>query len=300
MDRSNLANRMKEYEKASQRYLTRRTPVILRLDGCHFHTFTRNFKRPFDDIFIETMQQTTKYLCENIQGAILGYTQSDEITILLVDYKKLNSSAWFDNRQNKIESVAASMCTMAFNKFFKNNVENFIQDCATDYETQGLCGKDTEEYKLCQVYRKAIEKGACFDCRAFNIPREEVTNNFYWRQLDCSRNSIQMVGQANFSHKELHKKNCNVIQDMLIEQKGINWNDFPTYQKRGTCVIKEDYFEPSEDGKDVKYPESCSNLYKDAEIKYGTWRTRWIIDKEIPIFKGEGREYIDKLVMVGN
>ena len=91
-----------------------------------------------------------------------------------------------------------------------------------------------------------------------------------------------------------------MIQDMLITQKSINWNDFPTYQKRGTCVIKEDYFEPSEDGKDVKYPEGCSDPYEDDEVEYGTWRTRWVIDKNIPIFKGEGREYIERLVMVGN
>ena len=104
-----------------------------------------------------------------------------------------------------------------------------------------------------------------FDARVFNIPKEEVTNCIYWRQLDASRNSIQMVGQANFSHKELHCKTCSDIQDMLMEQKGINWNDFTTYQKRGTCVIKEEYlpYEPS--------PE-----YENCDIKEEDYRTRWI------------------------
>lgn len=275
MDRSDLANRMKEYEKSGQRYLTRRLPVLLRLDGCHFHSFTKKFKRPFDEVLIKTMQETAKYLCENIQGAALAYCQSDELTILLVDYKNLDSSAWFDNRQNKIESVAASMCTMAFNKFFRKNVEEYIQNCAIDYETEGLCGEGTVAYKLCDTYQKTMDIGAYFDCRAFNIPKEDVTNNFYWRQLDASRNSIQMVGQANFSHRELQNKSCNDIQDMLMTQKGINWNDFPTYQKRGSCAIKETYIE------------------NDIE------RSRWIIDKDIPIFRNEGREYIEKLVMVG-
>lgn len=105
-----------------------------------------------------------------------------------------------------------------------------------------------------------------FDARCFNIPKEEVTNCIYWRQLDATRNSIQMVGQANFSHKELQNKSCNEIQDMLMTQKGINWNDFPTHQKRGTCVIKGD--------------------------------SGWVIDKDIPIFKGEDRKYIDKLIYV--
>ena len=232
MDTSDLAKRMKEYERAGQRYLIRRMPILLRLDGSHFHNFTKNFKRPFDDVLIKTMQETTKYLCENIMGATIAYTESDEITILLVDYKKLTSQAWFDNRQNKIESIAASMCTMAFNKFFAQNVKEFIYNNGENYEA------NSEEYRLCEVYKKAVEKGAYFDCRAFNIPKEDVTNNFYWRQLDASRNSIQMVGQANFSHKELQNKSCNEIQDMLMTQKGINWNDLPTCQKRGSCCVR--------------------------------------------------------------
>lgn len=281
MDRSDLANRMKEYEKASQRYLTRRMPVLLRLDGCHFHNFTKKFKRPFDDVLIKSMQETTKYLCENIQGATIGYYQSDEITILLVDYKNLDSSAWFDNRQNKIESVAASMCTMAFNKFFRKNVEEFIGE---NYDNQ-------YEADYIKTLEKAMDIGAYFDCRAFNIPKEDVTNNFYWRQLDCSRNSIQMVGQANFSHKELQNKTCNMIQDMLMTQKGINWNDLPTYQKRGSCCIKEEYWI------DVDSKEEIPSIivyqgFGENAVK----RTRWIIDKEIPIFRGEGREYIERVV----
>ena len=140
--------------------------------------------------------------------------------------------------------------------------------------------------------------GAYFDCRAFNIPKEDVTNNFYWRQLDASRNSIQMVGQANFSHKELQYKSCNDIQDMLMTQKSINWNDFPIYQKRGTCIIKEEYWVEKDSGEE--YSEEYSEVLKrmsggNNDVK----RTRWVIDKNIPIFKGEGRQYIDKLVMVG-
>ena len=130
-----------------------------------------------------------------------------------------------------------------------------------------------------------------FDARVFNIPKEEVTNCIYWRQLDASRNSIQMVGQANFSHKELQNKSCNDIQDMLVLQKNINWNDFPTYQKRGTCVVKSDERETiTED-----------NIGTDGSVigTKMTVRSKWIVDKDIPIFKGEGREYVEKLVMVG-
>ena len=127
-----------------------------------------------------------------------------------------------------------------------------------------------------------------FDARCFNIPKEEVTNLIYWRQLDASRNSIQMVGRANFSHKELQNKSCKQIQDMLMEQKGINWNDLPIYQKRGSCCIKDKNYKPVVCG-DGEIHELISKIL----------RSYWIIDKEIPIFKGEGREYIDRLINVG-
>lgn len=285
MDNSDLAKRMKTfYEQIPKIKLMRRTPVIIRIDGKAFHTFTRGFKRPFDEILIKTMQETTKYLCENIQGCVLGYTQSDEITLVLVDYQRFESCAWFDYEIQKICSISASMATMAFNKFFRRNVEVFRYNDGENFDRGTEDG--LEKYNLLQTYLKAVEKGAMFDARVFNIPKEEVTNCIYWRQLDASRNSIQMVGQANFSHKELHCKTCNDIQDMLMTQKGINWNDLPTYQKRGSCVVRNKIVLESNGITGIAMLRDTSKS-----------ENEWIIDKEIPIFKGEGREYIDGLVM---
>lgn len=278
-----LGNRMKTfYEQIPKTKLMRRTPVIIRIDGKAFHTFTRGFKKPFDEILIQSMQETTKYLCENIQGCVLGYTQSDEITLVLVDYQRFETSAWFDYEVQKMCSIASSMATMAFNKAFVKNVSEVYKN---RYKEEGKC---LMPYDLYKTYQNAIDKGAMFDARVFNIPKEEVTNCVYWRQLDASRNSIQMVGQANFSHKELHCKTCNDIQDMLMLQKNINWNDFPTHQKRGTCVVRNKIVLESND---ITETVMLRDITKSEN--------EWIIDKEIPVFKGEGREYIEKLVMVG-
>lgn len=288
MDKSDLAKRMKDYESISKTKLMKRCPVICRIDGKAHHNFTRGFKRPFDEVYIKSMQETAKYLCENLQGVVMSYQQSDKISLVFVDYQELNTSPYFDYEVQKLCSVIASIATMAFNKLFAVNVEEF---CKMPMQL------NTREWDIrfgiIDSYKAAIEKGAMFDARVFNIPKEEVTNYIYWRQLDCSRNSIQMVGQANFSHKELQNKSCNDIQDMLMTQKGINWNDFPTYQKRGSCVIKKwrehEGWEPVYDDK----------LGKTGDILCVTGRSNWEIDKEIPIFKGESREYIEKLIMVG-
>lgn len=263
-----LGNRMKiYYEGIPQTKLMRRTPVIIRIDGKAFHTFTKGFRKPFDEIMVKSMQETTKYLCENIQGCVFGYTQSDEITLVLIDYQKLTTSAWFDYEVQKMCSIAASMTTMAFNKIFSKNIKEYDMEWKCSLTPQ--CVEiQKEHYDYIDILNKAVKKGAMFDARVFNIPKEEVTNCVYWRQLDATRNSIQSVGQANFSHKELQNKTCNMIQDMLHEQKGINWNDYPTYLKRGTAIKKN---------------ESGS----------------WIIDLDMPQLKGDSRDYLDKLIMVG-
>lgn len=280
-----LGKRMKEYyENIPKTKLMRRTPVAIRIDGKAFHTFTKGFEKPFDEVLIKSMQETMKYLCENIQGCVLGYIQSDEITLILVDYKNLDSSAWFDYEVQKMCSIAASMATMAFNKFFADEVNKTYTYFTT---TKCGCEQIANIDKFDRLYSNYFAKigKAMFDARVFNIPKEEVTNLIYWRQLDATRNSIQMVGQANFSHKELQNKSCNMIQDMLMTEKGINWNDFPTHQKRGSCCIYQ--VTPENMVEDVGFGDPIQKIVV---------RSKWVIDKEIPIFKGEDRSYIEKLI----
>lgn len=269
--RDDIGTRMKDfYEQIPKIKLMRRCPVAIRIDGKAFHTYTRNFKIPFDSIFMRAMQETMKYLCENIQGCVLGYTQSDEITLILVDYEKINSSAWFDYEVQKLCSVSASMATMRFNQVFARLVQEVKEE-------------GTEDPKYIKVLDKACETGAMFDSRCFNIPKEEVTNLVYWRQLDASRNSIQMVGHANFSQKQMHGKSTSDIQDMLMLEKNINWNDFPVACKRGSCCIR---------GQADEDPSRTDGSR--TENSRG-----WMIDNDIPIFKGEARGYVDRLIYIG-
>ena len=263
-----LGKRMKEYERRNQYYLQKRTPVILRCDSRAGHTLLKGFKRPFDEVFMKSMQDMAKYLCENVMNARIAYVQSDEVSLVLADYEKLDSDAFFDYRTDKLCSITASMATLAFNKALAKNTEDFYKEHTYFDENEDFVFDTEENEKLYRVYQKAIEKGAMFDCRCFNIPKEEVVNCVYWRQVDASRNSVQMVGQAYFSHKELDKKSNSDIQDMLMLQKGINWNNYPTHQKRGSCVIKKD--------------------------------GKWVVDLEIPIFRGEDRNYIEKLINFDN
>ena len=266
--RDGLGDRMKEnYENRAKTYLLRRTPVIIRLDGKAFHTFTRGFVKPFDKRLIEAMQETTLKLCQNIQGCVLGYTQSDEITLVLTDYQTLDTDAWFDYSVEKMCSVASSMCTLYFNRIFHNKIREFVNEHAhvvNDTETYGEELSNSVN-KVIKAYKNSIEKGALFDARVFNVPKEEVTNAVLWRQNDATRNSISSLAQAYFSHKELHGKNSSQMQDMLMEKHAINWNDLDIPKKRGTAIVKDD-------------------------------NGKWIIDEEMPILRGDGREYVESRI----
>ena len=257
-----LGTRMKTYyEQVPKTRLIRRMPVAIRIDGKAFHTFTRGFQKPFDEVLGNAMVRTMEYLCKNIQGCVFGYTQSDEITLLLIDYQTFETDAWFEYEVQKMCSISASMATMAFNRFFEMEM-NVFKASHTIMDTNEWAYP--EAGALYGAYMLSASKGAMFDSRVFNIPKEEACNLVYWRQLDATRNSIQMVGQANFSHNELQGCSCNVIQDMLHEQRGINWNDFPTRWKRGTA-----------------------------------WTRARGVDYNMPILKGEDRKYVDKVIYVG-
>ncbi len=195
-----LGDRMKGYEGCFSTKLPRRVPVIVRVDGKAFHTFTRRmFGRGYSEVFVEMMSDTAKYLQKEIQGCDFCYVQSDEISLLLTDYRTIKTDAWFGNEVNKIVSVSAALASSSMSLTIGDHVE--------------------------------------FDSRAFSCPQDEVCNYFIWRQQDATRNAIQMAGQEYFSHSELNKKSCSDIQEMLFSGKAINFNDYPTVRKRGLAIV---------------------------------------------------------------
>lgn len=201
-----LGDRMKrQYEDRCRHMLPRRTHTIIRLDGKAFHTYTRGRERPWDQNFHHHLVNAAAELCQQAQGCLLGYVQSDEISVLLQDYSKITTEAWFDGNLQKIVSVSASIVTARFN---------------------------TEEW--------GQPGTAHFDARAFTIPDPvEVHNYFVWRQKDAERNSLTLLAQASYSHRQLHGKNRDDKHDML-HAVGKNWNNEPAAFKRGTMITKEE------------------------------------------------------------
>lgn len=239
MSSDSLGDRMKGYESVPKYRLTPRTPVMMRLDGRAFHTFTRRFERPFDLAFNVPMWMTARYLCKNIAGARLAYVQSDEISLLLADWRSQNTQPWFDYEVQKLCSIGAAMATAEFSRMM-------VDTDRVDHARPGAFPQ--------------------FDCRVWNLPPSEVVNYFIWRQQDATRNSISSLAQSKFLAKELHCVNTGGMQDMLMAQHGVNWNDCPIPQKRGVCIRKS----------------------LDAE---GHWT--WLLDEAIPVFT-QDRGYVEQ------
>jgi tRNA(His) 5'-end guanylyltransferase len=260
-----LGDRMKEYENISRIYFTRRTPLILRIDGRAFHTFTKGFEKPHDQILKDSMSKTAIFLCNNIQGVKIAYIQSDEISLLLTDYDDIKTDAWFGKNLQKMVSLSASIATLGFNKIYRDVIRRY---------PDGFLLSD-EEQKKRDLYDRRLDT-ATFDSRAFILPKEEVTNYFIWRQNDATRNAIQGLGQKHFSHKEIQNINTSDMQEKLFSEKGINFNDEVTWFKRGWTIIKKQFEEKSPDGKE--------------------WiRNRWTEDDEMPILSSN-RGYIEQFI----
>jgi tRNA(His) guanylyltransferase len=236
-----LGDRMKLFENAFRVSLPPRMPVILRVDGKAFHSYTRGLERPFSDPFVAAMNLVATDLCEEIQGSCLAYVQSDEISVLVHTYKTFETQAWFALNLQKMVSVAAATAAATM----------------TD-RSVSLFGNT---------------KQARFDARAFVLPENEVANYFLWRQNDASRNSIQMLARSLASHKECDGLGQAELQELCF-QHGTNWNDLPTQYRRGRCAVRQ-------------------VIQRD-----GVERHAWVVDNEIPIWKGESRAYIERLLAV--
>lgn len=219
-----LADRMKRYENISEWKLPRRIPVILRLDIRAGHTcITKMFGKYYSENFYAIMGKVAEAVQKEIQGCSFAYSQSDEISFLLTDYQTIKTEPWFGYDARKLISISAGLASA---------------------------------HMSCLSLKFFV-----FDARAFSLPQDEVVNYFIWRQRDATRNAILFAGYEYFSHKQLFEKNCNQIQEMLFQEKGINFNDYSTMRKRGFCVV---------DGR---------------------------VDTEIPIFSKD-REYVERFVNI--
>lgn len=227
MATSELEKRMRTYEDVTKSTLVRHMPVIIHLDGQSFSKFTKGFQSPFDELLRDTMNQTMLYLCKNIQGCKFGYTQSDEISLLLTDYDNLDTSAWFDDEILKMASVSASMCTMKFNQLFVHSIVDMFH------------GIPTTKYE--RALEKAAYAGATFDSRVFNVPKGDVTNYFYWQQTDYIHNAIQMTGIHFFGRKNMSKVTTQQIIDRLDKEMWITYDKYyPAAYRRGVCAKRSD------------------------------------------------------------
>lgn len=252
-----LGDRMKGYENITRYHLMPRGYVFARIDGKAFHSYLKGCQRPFDKGVIDDMDATAVYLCENVQNAKLGFVQSDEITLLLCDFDQINTSQFFDGNIQKISSVVASMATAKFNHL------RFIRRMA---------GSKNDPFP-----RLDDAVLAMFDCRCWNVPNAvEAMNVLRWRQQDCIRNSVSMVAQHNFSHKELHGKSQSNMHEML-HQKGINWaTDFTDGEKNGRIIVKTKYTEI------VPVPDPQNFKICDQAVERSRWESQgaWVFSKD--------------------
>ena len=208
--------------------------IMVMLDGRSFSKkIKNNFKRPFDETFINLMNETTKYVCEKVSGCKLAYVQSDEINLIL--YDDFEKDPFFGNRLCKLQSIIASIATSKFNQLA------FIEAL-----------KDNNCHKDDVINMIANSSLYEFDCKVWNVPNvNDAFASILYRQNDCIRNSKEAVAQNYFSHKTLHGKKTEEQIELVKEYYGVNWyNDFTRGEQYGRVIIR----------RKIKYSPSGENL----------------------------------------
>lgn len=255
MNEDSLGERMKRYEGALKLTLPPRMPAIIRVDGRAFHTYTRGLK-PFDLSFKEAMDKVAKTLCKEVANCKLAFVQSDEISLLMCDYHNFESQPYFGGVIQKITSVTAALAAVT------------------------MTLESPKFHTLCLDDMMAYGPQPCtFDSRVFVMPQEDVVNYFIWRQQDWTRNSVQMMARAHFSQAQCQNKDSNALKDMLVNEKGRNWNNIPTWQKRGRVIRKM---------------PTMRTIPKGPMAGQMVEVEDWAVDNEPPIFT-QDRYYLERL-----
>ena len=230
MDTENMSLKEKcyAYQKAANYFLDPDKYIIAHIDGRSFSKMIKNkFKKPFDDTFIEAMNETAKYLCKEVQGCIFAYTQSDEIS-LIIRKNDPEGDVFFGGRMCKMQSILAALATSKFSQVMAIERLKSIPSCASAENVLEMCIDEIENGPLYQ-----------FDCKVWNV--DSANDAMAWllfRNIDCVRNSKQQTAQTYLPHKDLLRKDADEQIEMLFNRKGINWNTFIPDYRLGRFVYK--------------------------------------------------------------
>lgn len=279
MQFKNLEDKCLYYRGLTDYKLLPGSYVIVMLDGRSFSKLIKNkFNKPFDDNFIGMMNETAKYVCENVQGCKLAYVQSDEISLMLTDFDTPTTDAFFGYRLCKMQSIIASLATAKFNQLMlSHNLEKH------SYDTLLEDGVDTL-YSVKDAI-KAVDNATLyqFDCKCWNVPNiNDVFAWFLYRQIDCVRNSKQQTAQTYLPHKMLLNLDTDAQLRLLIEEKGIDWNCYPMGHKYGRFIWKEKVLMSNID---------TGELYH---------RYKWLVQPAFPLMDENGRDKFFKLDIIPN
>lgn len=275
----NLEDKCLYYRSLTDYKLLPNSYVIVMLDGKNFSTLIKNkFKKPFDEDFIDMMNQTAQYVCENVDGCKFAYIQSDEISLVLTDFDTPTTDSFFGYRLNKLTSIIASLATAKFNQLM--TVYNLSKNC---YENKLEDGKETI-YNVKQAIEKISESNLMqFDCKCWNVPNmNDVYAWFLYRQIDCLRNSKQQTVQTYLPHKRLLKLNTDEQINLLLKEKGVDWNSFSMSEKYGRFIWRHNV------------------LMNNIETNEIYSRHKWLVTPAFPLMVEDGREKFYSIGVIPN
>ena len=256
------------YESDSFDFLKRNMPIIIQIRLENYEKFIEKFLKPFDRLYVDSIQETLKHLCENISDCVFGYATEYSYTIVVCPSQNDEHIIGYNYDIQRMSTLAASMATLQFNRIFEKKAKTYVMN-GTNFDK-------TFKLNAMQVYVSSIEKGAAFSARCFNISKEGIYEYLHQQQKSCIENGIYEMGKTYLTESELEENSSGRVQFMVYEKEKINFDNYPTDYKRGTaCYRKKADFEESEASGQEQI---------------------WFIDKNMPMLKKENEEFIEQFI----
>ena len=211
-----LKDRIESYKEQSDYKLLNKLPIIITVNGRSFAKVTSFLDKPYSDKFAECMLSTSLKLCSEIEGSLFAYFHNDEIVILSRNDQSIETIPWFDNKIQKISSIAASIATLHFNKCAHNLDLNLLGD-------------------------------AFFTANVFTPPNiVEAANTMIYKQQQNTLTSIQFACfyellkkyDKHIIKEMIHGLSFDEKVDLLKQECDIDFNEYPLIYRRGAACYR--------------------------------------------------------------
>lgn len=257
------------YENISYNFLKRNETAAIIINGENYKEYSEKFQKPYDNIFISSMNKALIHMCSQIPTCLFGYTSCFDMAIFFSSPETFEQTSWFNYDTNRIATYASSVVTFEYNKVFEKTAKSYVMS--------GKNFDETRKFTAMQGYVSAIDAGAFFTAKCFNIKKDQIIDYIYLLQKQTIQDAVHEMGRIYFNDNELAGKTSSEIQLMVFDKAGLNFDSYPDPFKHGSFCVRN-------------FEHNGELIVPEAE------EGEFVIDESSPLLKPDSKTYIEKIL----